>query len=502
MRTLHPPTSAEPGDGRVVYLFGEATADVPALTGAGYTVVVDTEPTRRNLREAFYSQDPELEGRETAGVAWVGDGARDGSLRLASGKWVSPSAIESGFVTHELDWAAFGRCCGAEHEALWRARLGMGVNVVAVAGGDLPIAELARDPTAVTASAQEWGAGVDPGDPVEDAEEDGWWVELFGLLDPQRGRLVEEQLGLSTRQFVWRLGELFATAAIQQLQGKGADAAEGQATAAGAAQAVTSNVPELFTGAGDVAAAITWLGRTLPRSAVGRGVRRFGPDHAALFESSLQLLLLSLSAEASDPIRERLRELGPVTQVSSDLWDMVLASTSKELFAHGHKVVFDALSSERQPQHATRALAFGLGRRLAIAASMDLDDDPEAADMLAGCQDMVDILKVEMPHIERQARFKSVAEALGKKHGPDHKSLFDLATQLIALRGRYDPMSPETTYRLMKRLTRARKKASMPSKLFKLLRRVKESTANRSKGYDLIDQTLQAISEHLMLEID
>ena len=62
-------------------------------------------------------------------------------------------------------------------------------------------------------------------------------------------------------------------------------------------------------------------------------------------------------------------------------------------------------------------------------------------------------------------------------------------------------MNPETTYRIMKRLTRARKKASLPKTLFKPLSRVRQSTANRSKGSRLIDQTLQGISEHLLLEL-
>ena len=107
---------------------------MPALSEQGYTVVVDTAPGRRALREALYSQDPELEGHETVAVCWSGEGGLDGSLQLFTGQWVSPQAIEPEFVTHELEWVAFARCHTGKHRKIWQARLGDSVKILAERG--------------------------------------------------------------------------------------------------------------------------------------------------------------------------------------------------------------------------------------------------------------------------------------------------------------------------------------------------------------------------------
>lgn len=528
MRTLHSPAGKGPGVGRVVYfLWGHGgdpaqgvaavEAEVRALTGEGYSVVVDTAPGQRNLREALYSQDPEFEGHETVALCWSGEGGLDGSLQLSTREWVSPQAIEPAFVTHELEWVAFARCHTGKHRAIWQARLGQHMTVLAEREAEAParslIAELIHATllpdgagvASVTSGDEAWeDAEFDGGEVVvvSNPDEDTYWEELFALLAPQRARAIEEQLGLSTRQYVWRLGELLSSAVIHQLQGNTAKAAESHELAAAAASLLTGAIPTLFEGSGDPALALEYLRETVPHSALGRGARRFGADHGALFDISLHLLMLALSAEASDPIRERLRALGSVTKLAPDIWESVLALSGKDLFNKAHQQVFDALAGERQPSHTTRALVFGIGRRLAIAAGMDTEDDPEGVQMLVSCRDMATVLKVDLPRrLERQGRFPDLAKQIARKHGPDHASLFKLATQLIALRDSYDPMNPETTYRIMKRLTRARKKASLPKALFKPLSRVKQSTANRSKGSRLIDQTLQGISEHLLLEL-
>jgi hypothetical protein len=182
----------------------------------------------------------------------------------------------------------------------------------------------------------------------------------------------------------------------------------------------------------------------------------------------------------------------------------VLALSGRDLFTKAHETVADVLASERKPRHVTRALAFGFGRRLALAATLDQDVDPTANDeMLTSCKDMAALLKVEMPaKLERLGRFRRAAESVASRHGNDHAALFTVATQLIALRVCYDPLSPETTFRLMRRVSKARKKAALPKRLFKGLGRINEGTLPRAKGSDLVSLALQGISEHLSQELD
>jgi hypothetical protein len=527
-RHLHAPTSDGVGGGRVVYLFwgfggdpgAEAAAcqeDVAALTGAGYTVVVDTAPGRRALREALYGQDLELEGSTTVAVGWRGDAARDGSLRLAGGAWVSPEDIEPGYVTHELEWVSFSRCAGSGHTDAWCGRVGERVTVRVEGEPERFPGELIRAallPGGAGAGSvpvgEAWGdagAGDDDGaaagdaggrERFVDAEEDTYWKELFELLAPERARAIEEGLGLSTRQFVWRVGELLASASILQLQGKREEAAEQCGTAEAVGSLLASRLPPLFEQSGDPMAAIRYLRETVPGSAFGRGALRLGADHDALLTISLQLLLLALSAEASDPIRKQLRAVSGATGLADEVWK-VLDYKAQDLFGKAHQEVFAVLAAEQGPRHTSRALAFGLGRRLAVAVREGEGD----AEWLTACKDMGDLLKVQVPDtLPRQGRFPELVAEIERTHGPDHASLFQLATQLMALRYGYDPMSPETVYRLSQRVKGARKKAGLEPSFFAPLKKVEQCTLGRSAGYDLVDGIVHAISERLLEVLD
>ena len=150
--------------------------------------------------------------------------------------------------------------------------------------------------------------------------------------------------------------------------------------------------------------------------------------------------MLALSAEASDPIRERLRALSPATNLAPDLWERVLGLSGKDLFNKAHQEVFEALAGERQPSHTTRALVFGIGRRLAIPRAWTPRKTPRACK----CSSPAGTWRPSSRSSCRgdssgRGRFPDLAKQIARKHGPDHASLFKLATQLIALRDSYDP---------------------------------------------------------------
>lgn len=141
-RVVHPPTGSGLGTGKsFLFLFGYKTAsgrdrsmldeelaqiddDVAVLRAAGYTVVVDQQASRDDLREAVTGKGAGVEGLTPAGFYWSSHGIDDGSLECCDGSVVFPHDIDPAGVSPGLRLAVLGACYVGAYAPAWRAALG------------------------------------------------------------------------------------------------------------------------------------------------------------------------------------------------------------------------------------------------------------------------------------------------------------------------------------------------------------------------------------------
>lgn len=141
-RVVHLPTGTGLGTGKsFLFLFGYKTAsgqdrsmldeelaqiddDIAVLRAAGYTVVVDQQATREDLREAVAGKGAGVEGLTPAGFYWSSHGVDDGSLECCDGAVIFPADIDPASVSPGLRLAVLGACYVGAHAPAWRAALG------------------------------------------------------------------------------------------------------------------------------------------------------------------------------------------------------------------------------------------------------------------------------------------------------------------------------------------------------------------------------------------
>ncbi|MBN1772255.1 MAG: hypothetical protein JXB32_13385 [Deltaproteobacteria bacterium] len=141
-RVVHPPTADGIGSGRsFLFLFGfrihsprdqeflekelkEIDDDVAVLRGAGYTVVVDPQATRKDLLEAVTGRGEGVEKLAPAGVYWSAHGSEDGSVQTCDGGFVVPDDLESDKIDPGLRLMVFASCYVGSRSRTWRKALG------------------------------------------------------------------------------------------------------------------------------------------------------------------------------------------------------------------------------------------------------------------------------------------------------------------------------------------------------------------------------------------
>lgn len=141
-REIHRPTGPGIGDGKAfLFLFGYKAAsekdrwmlgeeltkigdDIDVLRAAGYTVVLDRQATRDDLRRAVAGDGAGVEGLVPAGVYWSGHGQADGSLECCDGATVAPGDLDPSTVDPGLRLMVLGACYVGAHAPAWRAALG------------------------------------------------------------------------------------------------------------------------------------------------------------------------------------------------------------------------------------------------------------------------------------------------------------------------------------------------------------------------------------------
>ncbi|GAA0389347.1 hypothetical protein GCM10009541_35530 [Micromonospora gifhornensis] len=141
-RVVHTPTGTGPGEGKsFLFLFGFKTGsgqdramlaeelaqiddDIETLRAAGYTVVVDTQATGDDLREAVAGKGAGVEDLVPAGIYWSSHGGDDGSLECCDGARISPDGIDPGTVSPGLRLVVLGACYVGAYAPAWRTALG------------------------------------------------------------------------------------------------------------------------------------------------------------------------------------------------------------------------------------------------------------------------------------------------------------------------------------------------------------------------------------------
>ncbi|MGW0432034.1 hypothetical protein ACWDV4_05755 [Micromonospora sp. NPDC003197] len=141
-RVVYPPTGSGLGSGKsFLFLFGFKTAsgqdrsmldrelahiddDVAVLRAAGYTVVVDRQASRDDLRDAVVGKGAGVEGLIPAGFYWSSHGLDDGSLECCDGAVISPGDIDPASVSPGLRLAVMGACYVGAYAPAWRTALG------------------------------------------------------------------------------------------------------------------------------------------------------------------------------------------------------------------------------------------------------------------------------------------------------------------------------------------------------------------------------------------
>ncbi|WP_033337885.1 caspase family protein [Catenuloplanes japonicus] len=137
-REVHAPTGTGIGDGKVfLFLFGYKTAgtqdpgmmaaeldeiddDVAVLREAGYTVVVDRQATREDMRDAVTGRG--LGDLVPAGIYWSSHGGADGSVECCDGTILTLADIPA---AHEgLRLLVLGACYVGAYAPAWRTALG------------------------------------------------------------------------------------------------------------------------------------------------------------------------------------------------------------------------------------------------------------------------------------------------------------------------------------------------------------------------------------------
>lgn len=147
-RTVHAPLAEGCGTGRAfLFLFGlkkhspmdrvflnrelaSIEDDVALLRGLGFTVVVDSEATRKDFLETITGNGEGVKGLAPTGFYWSGHGNPDGSLEASDGGLLRPEDCDPAAVHPGLRLVVLGSCYVGSRARTWRSRLGGNALVV------------------------------------------------------------------------------------------------------------------------------------------------------------------------------------------------------------------------------------------------------------------------------------------------------------------------------------------------------------------------------------
>jgi hypothetical protein len=141
-RVVHPPIAEGIGTGKAfLFLFGfrihsprdqeflekelkEIDDDVAVLRGAGYTVVVDPQATRKDFIDSVTGLGEGVDKLIPAGVYWSAHGSEDGSVQTCDGGHITPDDLEPAKVQAGLRLMVFASCYVGSRSRTWRKALG------------------------------------------------------------------------------------------------------------------------------------------------------------------------------------------------------------------------------------------------------------------------------------------------------------------------------------------------------------------------------------------